>query len=181
MKTLEELTALQQDFLDAGYTAEFSFRMACLTLLKKSLKSEFDKDCETADKAVSEHAKAEILKHLNTQIRTLQKRHWKGSFLRLFRRIFQRENQAENHAEIPHDFPADFPADLHPAIIPIRNDFSCIYALTEAISQGQCAILLASPETKDMSEWFKAIIEDNFTEDFVAVYTPSENNNEAAL
>lgn len=169
MKTLEELTALQQDFLDAGYTAEFSFRMACLTLLKKSLKSEFDKDCETADKAVSEHAKAEILKHLNTQIRTLQKRHWKGSFLRLFRRIFQRENQAE------------CPVDLHPAIIPIRNDFSCIYALTEAISQGQCAILLASPETKDMSEWLKAIIEDNFTEDFVAVHTPSENNNEAAL
>ena len=162
MKTLEELTALQQDFLNAGYTAEFSFRMACLTLLKKSLKSEFDKDCETADKAVSEHAKAEILKYLNTQIRTLQKRHWKGSFLRLFRRIFQRENQAE------------LPADLHPAIIPIRNDFSCIYALTEAISQGQCAILLASPETKDMSEWLKAIIEDNFTEDFVAVHTPSE-------
>lgn len=166
MKTLEELTALQQDFLDAGYTAEFSFRIACLTLLKKSLKSEFDNDCETADKAVSEHAKAEILKHLNTQIRTLQKQHWKGSFLRLFRRIFQRENQAE--------CPAECPAGLHPAIIPIRNDFSYIYALTEAISQGQCAILIASSETTEMNELARVIIEDNFTEDFVAFYTPSE-------
>ncbi len=170
MKTLEELTALQQEFLDAGYTAEFGFRMACLTLLKKSLKNEFDKDSETADKAVDEHAKSEaeakikseLLKHLNRQIKALQNLHWKEIFQHLFRRIFQRENQAE------------CPADLHPAIIPISNDFSCIYALTEAISNGQCAILLASSETKDMSEWIKTIVEDNFTEDFVAVYTPSE-------
>ena len=68
MKTLEELTALQQEFLDAGYTAEFGFRMACLTLLKKSLKNEFDKGCKTENKAVDEHAKSELIKHLNRQI-----------------------------------------------------------------------------------------------------------------
>ncbi|MBQ1210051.1 MAG: hypothetical protein IIX64_06255 [Bacteroidales bacterium] len=170
MKTLEELTALQQDFLDAGHTAEFGFRMACLTLLKKSLKNEFDKGCKTENKAVDEHAKSEaeakikseLLKHLNRQIKALQNLHWKEIFQHLFRRIFQRENQPETLD------------DLHPAIIPIHEDFTCLYTLIDAISNGQCAILLTTPEAKNMNELIKTIVEDNFTEDFVAVYTPSE-------